>query len=81
MTTSISSEAQRNQTSIIIRGQELTFPPKPDRQTNIRTYGRTFGRTNISNYRVASLLKNMIKMNIRTFLVKITELLRLLYCT
>ncbi len=43
MTTSISSEALRNQ----------TFPPKPDGQTD----ARTDVRTEISIYRVASLLK------------------------
>ena len=52
MTTSISSEARRNQTSIlIIQAEKITFPPKPDRQT--------YGRTDISIYRasIASLLK------------------------
>ena len=40
LTTSISSEARRNQTSILIRDREITFPPKPDghidKQTDIR---------------------------------------------
>ncbi len=44
MTTSISSEARRNQTSILIRGRENHVSPKPD------------GQTDISIYRVASLL-------------------------
>ncbi len=39
MTTSISSDAQRNQTSILIRGKKITFPPKPDGQTDIRMDG------------------------------------------
>ncbi len=54
MRTSISSEAWRNQTSILMRGQEKHVPPlKPDRQT----YRRTDIRMDISIYRVASLLK------------------------
>ena len=48
MTTSISSEARRNQTSILVSGREITFPPKPDGQTDINTDGRTYGRTLIS---------------------------------
>ena len=49
MTTSISSEARRY--------QKITFPPKHDGQRDIRTDGRTYGRTDISIYRVALLLK------------------------
>ncbi len=41
MATSIISEARRNQTSILIRCRENTFPPKPDGQTDKQTYGRT----------------------------------------
>ena len=37
MTTSISSEARRNQTSILIRGREIAFAPKPDGQTDRNT--------------------------------------------
>ena len=48
MTTSISSEARRNQTSVLIGAEKITFPPKPDGQTDIRTV--------IIIYRVASLL-------------------------
>ncbi len=54
MTTSVSSEARRNQTSILIRDRENHIPPKPDgqtdrkdRQTDIRTDGHTDGRTDI----------------------------------
>ena len=47
MTTSISSEARRNLTSILIRGRE-----KPDGQTD----RHKDIRTDISIYRVASLL-------------------------
>ena len=60
MTTSISSEARRNQTSILIRGREN--PPKPDEQTDIRT--------DIIIYRVASLLiKIYVKVHSRTLKV------------
>ena len=45
MTTSINSEARRNQTSILIRGGENHVSPKPDGQTDIRTDGRRDGRT------------------------------------
>ena len=45
MTTSISSEARRNQTSFVNRGQEIMFPPKPDGQTDIWNDGHTDGRT------------------------------------
>ncbi len=74
MTISISSEARRNQTSILIRGRENHVSPKPneqtdrqiyrpiDRQQDIRTYRRTDRRTDISIYRVALLLK-IIKRN------------------
>ena len=48
MTTSISSEARRKQTSILIRGRKILIPPKPD------------GQTDICIYRVASLLKMFI---------------------
>ncbi len=51
MTTSISSEARRNQTSILIRGRENHL--KPDGQTDRYTDGRT---EDISIYREASLL-------------------------
>ena len=37
-----------------IGAKKITFPPKPDIQTNRHTYRRT----DISVYRVASLLKN-----------------------
>ncbi len=60
MTTSISSEARRNHISILIRGREIMFPPKPDGQTDRHTDGRTYGRTDINIYRVASLLKTMV---------------------
>ena len=60
MTTSISSEALRNQFSILIRDQKITFPPKPDGQTDIRRDGRMDIRTDISIYRVASLLKSIL---------------------
>ncbi len=49
MTISISCEARRNQTSILSRAEKITFLPKPD--------GHTYGGTDISIYRVASLLK------------------------
>ena len=45
MTTSISSEARRNQTSILIRGRENHVPPKPDGQTDRHTDGHADGRT------------------------------------
>ena len=52
MTTSISSEARRNQTSILIRGRE----------NHISSYTwLTDIRTDISIYRVASLLKRKIR--------------------
>ncbi len=47
MTTSVSSEARRNQTSILIRGRENHVSPD----------GQTHGRTDFSIYIVASLLK------------------------
>ncbi len=37
MTISINGETRRNQTSILIRGREITFPPEPDGQTEILT--------------------------------------------
>ena len=39
----------KNESSILYRGRKITFPPKPDLQTD--------RRTDISVYRVASLLK------------------------
>ena len=57
MTTSISSEARRNQTSILIRAEKITFRPKPDGQTDRRMDRHTDGRTDISIYKVASLPK------------------------
>ncbi len=64
MATSISSEARRNQTSILIRAEKIKFPPKPDEQTDIRTDRRTDIQTDISNYRIAWLLKSTITSNI-----------------
>ncbi len=61
MTTSISSEARRNQ--ILISGRENHFSPKPDGQTDRQTDLRTGKRTDISSYRVASTLKIMAKQN------------------
>ena len=40
--------------------EKITFPPKPDRQTDRQTYGRT----DISIYRVASLLKTKLTKNV-----------------
>ena len=40
-----------------IGAEKITFPPKPDRQTDIHTYRRT----DIGVYRVASLLKRVLK--------------------
>ena len=57
MITSISSEARRNQTSILIRDRENHVSQKPDRQTYRQTNKQSYGRTDISNYGVASLLK------------------------
>ena len=45
MTTSISSENRRNQTSILIRVDKITFPPKPDGQTDRQIERQTDGRT------------------------------------
>ncbi len=50
----------------------MTFSPKPDGQTDIRTYGRIYGRTDgytdgrtdISIHRVASLLDILDKNQI-----------------
>ena len=58
MTTSKSSEARRNQTSILISGgKKSRFPLNlTDRQTDIRTDVRA----DISIYRVASLLKILV---------------------
>ncbi len=52
MTTSISSEARKNQTYILTRGRENHVPPKPD--------GQTDRHMDISIYRVAPLLKTFI---------------------
>ena len=40
-----------------IGDEKITFPPKPDIQTERQTYTHTEGRTDISVYKVASLLK------------------------
>ncbi len=48
-----------------IGAEKITFPPKPDRQTDIHTYNRT----DISVYRVASLLKTRKTTDIRPFLI------------
>ena len=53
MTTSLSIEARRNQTSILIRGRENNVSFKPDGKTD----RHTDGRIDISIYRVDSLLK------------------------
>ena len=50
MKTSISSEAQRNQTSILIRGRENHVTPKPDGQTDRRTDIRTDISVFLSNF-------------------------------
>ncbi len=63
MTTSISSEAFIKKTTQKIGSltklatEKIAFPPKPDTNTDIQTYIQTDGRTDISVYRVASLLK------------------------
>ena len=41
-----------------IGAEKITFPPKPDRHTDRNTYRRT----DISVYRVASLLKRIINL-------------------
>ncbi len=41
MTTSISSEARRKPTSILINAEKITFTPKPDGQTVRHTDGWT----------------------------------------
>ncbi len=51
MTTSISSEAWSNQTSILIRGRENRVSPKPDGQTD----RQTDGQMDISIYRVVCI--------------------------
>ncbi len=53
MTTSISSEARRNRTSILIRGR------KKSRFHRKGTDRQKYGRTDISIYRLASLLKKI----------------------
>ncbi len=40
-----------------IGAEKITFPPKPDEKTDMQTYIHTDRRTDISVYRVASLLK------------------------
>ncbi len=45
-----------------IGAEKITFSPKPDRQTDIHTYRRT----DISVYRVASLLKRCYYIYIMT---------------
>ncbi len=40
-----------------IGAEKITFPPKPDRQTVRHTDIHTYRRTDISVFRVASLLK------------------------
>ncbi len=47
-----------------IGAEKITFPPKPDGQTDIQTDRRT----DISNYRVASLLKR-----VKTWMDKLTK--------
>ena len=37
-----------------IEAEKITFPPKPDRQTDIQTDIHTYRRTDISVYRVAT---------------------------
>ena len=37
MKTSISNEARRNQTSILIGAEKITFPPQPDGQIDKQT--------------------------------------------
>ena len=48
--------------------EKIAFPPKPDRHTYRQTYIHTDGRTDISVYRVASLLK---KKNVYVIVVVI----------
>ncbi len=55
MTTSISSEARRNQTSFLIRGRENHVSPKPD--------GQTYGRMDSIIYRVNVLLRIYVRCN------------------
>ena len=43
-----------------IGAEKITFPPKPDIQTDIYTYRHTYRRTDIDVYRVPSLLKSNI---------------------
>ena len=40
--------------------EKITFPPKPDRQTDIHIDGRTDGRKDICFYREASLQKKVM---------------------
>ncbi len=66
MTTSISSEARRNQSSILLGAEKIAFTPKHDGQTEIRT--------DISIYRVDSLLKNNMDGGIKSFDFRISFL-------
>ncbi len=54
-----------------IGAEKITFPPKPDKQTDIHTYRRT----DISVYRVASLLKTM-----HIYILRIIIHFSLLWC-
>ena len=45
-----------------IGAEKITFPPKPDKQTDRHTDRHTYSRTDISVYRVASLLKNIYEI-------------------
>ena len=55
MTTSIVAKLEEIRPLSLLGAEKITFPPKPDGQTDIRTDGRT----DISIYRVASLLKRL----------------------
>ena len=46
-----------------IGAEKITFPPKPDRQTDILTYIQAYRRTDICFYRVTLLLKSKIGLN------------------
>ena len=56
MKTSISSKALSH-----LGAKKITFSPKHEKQTDIRTDGHTDGWTDISIYRVALVLKKYIK--------------------
>ncbi len=45
-----------------VGAEKITFPPKPDIQTDRQTYIHTYRRMDISVYRVALLLK-MVSSN------------------